>query len=94
MARALASYPENQRLAVATRRLNGMTMGNGYWGARDYYRKMGLLTPEEKAARAALRKSLAKKRKKGEAEPTIEGVAEQMIKNIKEDLASAVETNS
>lgn len=86
MARSLASFPENQRLAIATRRLNGMTMGNGYWGAVDYYHKMKLETPQEKAARAALRATLNKKRKKGEAKETIEKLAEGMIGMIKESL--------
>ncbi len=35
MSKAIASYPEEQRLVVIRRRLAGKERGNGYWAAVD-----------------------------------------------------------
>ncbi len=64
MSKALASYPEDRRTAIATRRLtNGVNTnvrGNGFWGAKDYFDKKGMRLPgklgEEQVLAEALRR--------------------------------------
>lgn len=48
MSKGLASFPEEQRTHIATRRLQngiGGNRGNGFWGAKDYFLKKGMRLP-------------------------------------------------
>ena len=45
MSKGLQSYPEQQRAAIATRRLIGNTRGCGFWGAKDYFDKKKMKYP-------------------------------------------------
>lgn len=58
MAKGLSSFPEERRTAVATRRLNGLTHGNGFWGAKDYFVKKGMRLPGKLGAMEDLKKAL------------------------------------
>lgn len=62
MTKWLASFPESQRLRVATRRLkNGIAnnvQGNGFWAAKEYYEKKGMQLPDKLGIMQTLSKSL------------------------------------
>lgn len=49
MTKALASFPEDRRTAIASRRLtngvNSGARGNGFWAAKDYFLKKGMRLP-------------------------------------------------
>lgn len=56
MTKALRSYPEHQRQKVAERRLIGMTHGNGFHAAKDYYDKKKLRYPGQMGVMQTLAK--------------------------------------
>lgn len=62
MSKGLASFPEDQRLRVATRRLNNGVntgvRGNGFWGAKDYFTKKGLRLPGKLGAQQLISDAL------------------------------------
>lgn len=62
MSRSLSSFPEERRLAVATRRLNqgsaSNVRGNGFWAAKDYFDKHGLKYPGKMGAAQAIADAL------------------------------------
>lgn len=62
MTKALASYPEDRRTAIASRRLtNGVNTnvrGNGFWGAKDYFTKKGLRLPGKLGTEQTLMEAL------------------------------------
>lgn len=45
MTKGLSSFPEQNRLAIATRRLNGNSRGMGFWAAKSYFDKFGMRYP-------------------------------------------------
>ena len=51
---SLSKIPESQRKAVATKRVaNGKsTLGLGYWGAMDYFRRMHMNAEAESKKKA------------------------------------------
>lgn len=56
MSKSLSSYPEEQRLHVATRRVIAGTGGTGYWGAIAYFDKKKLKYPGKAGAVQAIAK--------------------------------------
>lgn len=52
MSKALAHYPEAQRMAVAMRRTSMPTRGCSYWGAVGFLNKHGVRTKEQALADA------------------------------------------
>lgn len=55
MTKALASFPETRRMAIAMRRYHGKTNGAGYRAAESYLEKTGVLAglqAEEAKAKA------------------------------------------
>lgn len=58
MSKALASYPEERRRDIASRRIMADTKGCGYWGARDYYDKFKLKYPGKAGAAQAVAKAM------------------------------------
>lgn len=62
MTKALASYPEEQRQSIATRRLNNSTRGNGFWAAKAYFDKKGMRYPGKMGAAQAVEQATLKAR--------------------------------
>lgn len=62
MSKGLRNFPEDQRLRIATRRLNNGVntgvRGNGFWGAKDYFTKNGLRLPGKLGAAEAINTAL------------------------------------
>lgn len=52
MSKGLASFPEDRRMAVATRRAANSERGCGYWAAVSFLNKKGIKTPEQKRTEA------------------------------------------
>lgn len=88
MTRALASFPEEQRQRIATRRLAGRERGNGFWGAKDFFVKKGMRLPGELGRQQELSEALEKSRQ-GDDAP----MAAFIMRDRKPELRRKPQTN-